>query len=492
MKSNLKKLAALLLTAVLVLSLFPTTSFAANGIKKEKLTQDNSLGYIHTEIPGGHYLTDAYLRGEAAETNATRTALPSKYDSRDYGYIPAVRNQNPYGTCWAHGAIAAIEAYMIKHGVINEATGQPADTSINLSEYHLAWFNYTNAYDKLGMLTGDSSAAVGDNFLNRGGNKSMATYTLMRWAGPASETTSALKYSKASTTGLSAEYAYAYNVAHVSDVTWIPLSNRDEVKRSIMEYGAGGISYYHEDYYYNSATAAYCAIQTASQYGNHAVTLVGWDDNYPQENFKSSSRPENDGAWIIRNSWDSTWGEDGYFYLSYEDSASLNEECSFFTVEEVDNYNNCYQYDGTASVSSYEFVRNNGQIANVFQANSREQLRAVSLAFNTEATSYTVRIYKNPTTGNPTSGTLMTTQDGYFAVPGYHTIARNDPIKLAAGDTFSVVLHGQNGIRPVLKHGNGDPAILGGVFYGISQKVEKGAFKEPHVGLGLKGFHALV
>ena len=93
MKSNLKKLAALLLTAVLVLSLFPTTSFAANGIKKEKLTQDNSLGYIHTEIPGGHYLTDAYLRGEAIAVDAPRGPVLVTYSHIPLGWANNLGNR---------------------------------------------------------------------------------------------------------------------------------------------------------------------------------------------------------------------------------------------------------------------------------------------------------------------------------------------------------------------------------------------------------------
>ena len=246
MKSNVRKLISLLLAAMLVLSLFSTVSFAAGNGRRERMIEkqnDHNYGYVPFEHVGGRASTEAYLRGDAAETNATRDPLPSKYDSRDYGYLPPVRNQNPYGTCWTFAAMASVEAYMVKHGIVNAATAQPANANINLSEYHLAWFNYTNAYDKLGMLTGDSSSAVGKSFLDIGGNGAMATFTLMRWAGAASETTAALEYSKASTSGLNSQYAYNYDVAHVSDVSWVPLSNRDTVKRMLMEYGACGVSY---------------------------------------------------------------------------------------------------------------------------------------------------------------------------------------------------------------------------------------------------------
>lgn len=37
------------------------------------------------------------------------------------------------------------------------------------------------------------------------------------------------------------------------------------------------------------------------EYPNHAVTIIGWDDNYSKDNFVS--KPERDGAWIVKNSY---------------------------------------------------------------------------------------------------------------------------------------------------------------------------------------------
>ena len=39
-------------------------------------------------------------------------------------------------------------------------------------------------------------------------------------------------------------------------------------------------------------------------YKRQAIAIVGWDDNYSKENFKAINGvlPENDGAWLVKNS----------------------------------------------------------------------------------------------------------------------------------------------------------------------------------------------
>lgn len=55
----------------------------------------------------------------------------------------------------------------------------------------------------------------------------------------------------------------------------------------------------------------------------HVLNVIGWDDNYPKENF--NIQPQNNGAWILQNSWGSEWGDNGYYYISYE-SDNIDEE----------------------------------------------------------------------------------------------------------------------------------------------------------------------
>ena len=453
-----KKLTALLLTAALVLSLFPAAVFAVEGEEALPAPEAPNYGLINKYHEGTTAVTDAYLRGESLELNGVSVGgpirdLPSKYDSRDYGYVTSVKNQNPYGSCWAHAAVASIESYMIKHG-IPVGTGAAATTALNLSETQHCWFNYTYAYDAEGMLTGDKSTPQ-DTCLDQGGNGEMSAYTLQRWAGAAPESPAALAYSNASTvnsSGLDSQYAYQYNISHVQNSEWIPGTNIDAVKQAIMDYGAGNISYYETGYAYSYI----CTIDNSSQdsyshkWANHAITLIGWDDTVAVSKFQPN-KPSRPGAWICKNSWGSGQFDNGYCYISYEDTSVLEGYIYFYDAEPIDNYQHNYQYDGTCNVvcygkgwnnslDYYEGFANDTKVANVFTAKGNELLRAVAFCNWDEAMSYTVEIYKNPSIGNPSSGELVSSQDGFLTFSGYYTIPLDTPVRLAAGESFSVVV----------------------------------------------------
>ncbi len=452
MKLFPKRLAALLLAAVMTLSLFPATGFAADKDAQEPEKDEPFYGYRATPHAGTHALTDAYLRGEGASVNYFNPGqpvndLPAKYDSRDYGYITSVKNQNPYGSCWAHAAMASVESYMIKHG-IPVGTGAAATTSLNLSETQHCFFTFAGAYDAEGMIEGDKATLQGDNCLDSGGNGELSAYTLMRWNGAADETVSALAYGSASSVaynGLGSQYAYQYNDCHVQNTVWIPGTNVEAIKQAIMEYGAGNISYYE-----GSQGTYICNIPTSETYANHAITVVGWDDTVAVSKFRPDT-PQNPGAWICKNSWGTGQFDNGYCYISYEDTTMNSDYIYFYDAEPIDNYEHNYQYDGTSNpvcygvgwdnaVGYYKGFANDTQVANVFTAKGPEELKAIAFCSWDEDLSYTVEIYKNPTEGNPSSGTLMATKSGSVAFAGYYTIPLDSPVALTTGDTFSVVI----------------------------------------------------
>ncbi len=186
---------------------------------------------------------------------------------------------------------------------------------------------------------------------------------------------------------------------------------------------------------------------------NHVITVVGYDDNYPKENFaqyaddgaiEEDSIPPTDGAFIIKNS-SGEWGldESGYFYISYYDQ-SISCPISFeFEKNSSVTYTNLNydQYDmlmiGWSGHTDYD---SETKIANVFDAEEDEYLYQIEYKTNIPDTSVHYEIYKNPNDGNPDSWKLLEKGDNTHKWGGYHKLDLNKEYELKKGEKYSIVL----------------------------------------------------
>lgn len=376
---------------------------------------------------------------------AMAASLPTKYPDGDITsqtYLSPIRNQSPFGSCWAHAAMACMETSAIRKGIVSEP---------DFSEKHLAYFAVNHVTDPLGGTAGDGTVIKGeDNYLQNGGNNDMASMTLSQWMGAASESADAsLKYpgdvprSQADNYNESIDDKFAYmDQVHLKNTEVVAKEDTEIIKEKIMQYGIGAVSYYHndsEDVYKDKYSVYYQNQQTGT---NHAVCVVGWDDNYPRTNFSASLRPSKNGAWLIRNSWGTNSSFNGYMWISYEDTSLSN--VYFYEVEQVDDKLRNYQYDGscTSRLSGYSAF-SDMQVANVFtvhgQNKGAESLERVSLYTFENNVPYTLQIYRNPSSENPISGTLEYSGEGELKYPGFHSIDLENRIEFMEGETFSVV-----------------------------------------------------
>ena len=230
------------------------------------------------------------------------------------------------------------------------------------------------------------------------------------------------------------------NDIHIQDVVFLTnvIPDCTEIKLAIMKYGSvdasfcGQGSYDQENPYYNPETYA----QYVDEYKliNHAVSIVGWDDTFSKEKFLIT--PPGDGAWIIKNSWGTNWGDNGYLYVSYYDKSflqalSMAEYGTGIIIENTIPYNKNYQYD-TVWLGDFSSRNKTVSFMNVFEALDDDLIAAVGTYFNQSGVNYTIEIYVNDE--------LKLTQEGISPYFGYHTIKLNEYIPIKEGDVFKVFM----------------------------------------------------
>ncbi|MCD8327914.1 MAG: lectin like domain-containing protein [Ruminococcus sp.] len=450
-----KKIVSGLVAAVFLLSSLPVLAFGndEDSVKESPLAEyyDESLlnpEYVEwlengeegemPEYQDYSYLAESYAQYEATDTGIRKSSgTVTSFDLRDSGVIGDVRDQGDLSICWAVAAVSAAASTLT--------------ANVLLSPLHTVYFTYTGdeEYECYGV----------SNVYTYGGNSARAVGTLAAWKGAVLDETAPLS-DGTNTSALSESLRYTADY-HLQDAYYMPhgiysyssvdmSATEDVIKEIVMNTGAVTLSYCatDENNTYNSSTYAWYNY-SSSAVADHDVIIVGWDDNYSRTNFLSSHRPSSNGAWLVQNSWGTDWGDDGYFWLSYEDTSI--EYGNAFVLESGDNYTTNYQYDTTgwsfsiSTVANWSNTTENDSLtttaANIFTAEGDELLEAVSF-YTTEAdASYKISIYTGVTEGEPQSGTLaLSGQAGSEAYAGYHTIELDEAVELSEGENFSIVV----------------------------------------------------
>lgn len=364
--------------------------------------------------------------------------LPASYYAKN---VTSVKDQDPTAACWTYSVLSVLES-----SYINRGFGSVNNT--DFSEAHLTWFANNGYYENANDPTAGDGTFF-DNPYDAGGSFSMAIYALARGAGITTEA----KYPMNN----KIYPQYTHSQMYVTDVrieNAYYLSDQNDIKQAIMDNGGVAVCYYHSDDacktvrlanknpvtgQLNTTRTAY--YQHSSLAPNHAVTIVGWDDSFARSNFNLLSRPSEAGAWLCKNSWGTDFGDNGYFWISYED-ASLCDYTTL-TAAKADLYDSVSQYDGYGYNKAVEFKNTKAAyIANVFTAQKNSTLSHIGFYTLSSDTDYTVLIYRhvNKNSGDPTDGTLAYSMSAHAEFAGYHTIPLGQKVSVQKGETYSAVI----------------------------------------------------
>ena len=389
------------------------------------------------------------------------SSLENKFTLQDV--IPdnvVVRNQENTNSCWAFASIASLETNLA-------LTGNDKSKKYDFSERHM---NYSN----IRLFKNNEINTTGFNRkAEDGGTIQMALAYLTNGSGAVNEeempfenNNDLIDINNIKNKKISSE---------VYDTVWFSSDEssdaKTQIKQHIKKYGSIAAQVYGaqlvNEYYNNKTAALYCDNKDKCPI-NHAVSIVGWDDNFSVDNFNEAHRPKNNGAWIVKNSWGTIYeedadslrrslynqikemysseelqergitdytkvndemvqyilnemgydieiednkikikvGKDGFMYISYEDVNIYSFLMGISKATDKVNYENIYQYDTFSVNDAISLQAPKVYLANIFdkKTTGQEYLTQVSL-FATET--YTCKVYVNPNGPNTDKKSLQ-------------------------------------------------------------------------------------
>lgn len=423
-----------------------------------------------------------------------------------------IRDQKNTSSCWAFAGLSSLETNLAME---NYKKGKNQSRFYDFSEKHMEY-----ATSRV-FANGAINEKGYNREVNSGGNWVEVQTYLTNGQGPIKEADMPFA-DNANQINISEiqnkeVVSQLYDAVEFADYQTKTGSERTEIieqiKEHIQNYGSvfatihGDSTTTGATCYNNEKGAIYCN-NAETHKVDHAVSIIGWDDNYDVNNFSSSSKPTENGAWIIRNSWGEEvrytflelkrqvfegnrdaciangWnspeeipdenirraaeqngftvenneaymkmGDNGIMYVSYEDANISVALHGITKAKDVVNYENIYQYDDYYPTKAiYLNDTKEFMLCNVFdkKTTGKEYLNQVSIYVLQNST---CKVYVNPdgkgTMKRGMKEITLKTGETQTITPGYHTLEFASPLEIK-GEQFAVLIEISVEERPLI------------------------------------------
>lgn len=217
-----------------------------------------------------------YTQPSVNQTYAYGSPSQSRLDLRTSQRVTPIREQSTCGSCWAFGTIAAIESnILMQYPNINAA-------QLDLSEQQL--LDCSDGGSCWGGWYGTALQWAKSNNMNLEEERNKP-YVV--WENNVCEAPIARQFR-------------VKNFGKVNPYKMMP--SRQEIKTAICQYGSVVTAVNATQAFLGYRSGVFNEFANGSDV-NHAINIVGWDDSK--------------NAWLLKNSWGTDWGENGYMWIDY-------------------------------------------------------------------------------------------------------------------------------------------------------------------------------
>ncbi len=335
---------------------------------------------------------------------------PLAWDWRTSGDVTSVKNQNPYGTCWAFATIGCLESALHIQQVLTR----------DYSEYNVVSCADNRFYDLYGYNC------------NVGGNAWIAA-NYLSLLGAVNESTDVYPGSCPNMAGCFDATPYLQvNAREFRSITGDPpvtALDEEAIKNAVMTYGPVITSMYSSWAEFNEYDTDTCLTYSGTEDPNHSVLIVGWNDTLCG----------GEGAWIVKNSWGTSWGDAGYFYIKYGDAkigsySAVISRYRFHDDREKIYYLDEYGYNWYSGWADYTDW---GMIEHIPDWSGF--LYAVDIWTTSEPCNYSITIYDDFSGGNP-QNILGGPYNGSLQESGFYSIDLPESIDVVCSDPIFIAV----------------------------------------------------